>query len=87
VSGSCVIIATVTFGGSTAPLTATTSVSLVGLSRLAVYALPPGVAAVPLPPPAASLVVGDSMVLLRCDATNYDQVCACACCASATGCH
>jgi hypothetical protein len=78
VSGSCTITATASFGGSAPPLTATTSVSLVGLSQLAVVALGPGVAAVPALPPGGGTVLGDELVLLKCDATNYDQVgCGC----------
>jgi len=73
-SGSCSITATVTFQGGIAPLTASTSVSLVGLSRLAVYALAADVAVVPSPPAATGLITGDDLVLLECTAGRYDQV-------------
>jgi hypothetical protein len=73
-AGSCTIIATVTFDGGIPPLTATTSVALVGLTRLAVYALGPEVASVPAAPPASGLVQGEDLVLLQCDADSYDQV-------------
>lgn len=73
-SGSCTITATITFQGPTAPLTATTSVTLVGLTHLAVYALEPDVAAVPAAPPAGGLVAADELVLLQCAADSYDQV-------------
>lgn len=73
-AGSCTITATVTFEGDIPPLTATTSVALVGLSKLAVYALSPELASVPMAPPASGLVQGEDLVLLQCDAGSYDQV-------------
>lgn len=73
-AGSCTITATVSFDGGIPPLTATTSVALVGLSKLAVYALSPELASVPVAPPASGLVQGDDLVLLQCDAGRYDQV-------------
>lgn len=75
-TGSCTITATVTFQGGIAPLTATTSVALVGLTKLAVYALSPDLAAVPAVPPASGLVQGEDVLLLQCQPGGYDQVCA-----------
>lgn len=74
-TGTCTITATVTFQDGTAPLVATTSVSLVGLSKLALYALAPDAASVPsLPPAGNGLVTGDDLVLMQCDTGRYDQV-------------
>lgn len=76
-TGSCTISATVTFQGGIAPLTATTSVALVGLTKLAVYALGPEVTSVPAVPPASGLVQADDLLLLQCQPGGYDQVCTC----------
>lgn len=48
--------------------------SLVGLTRLAAYALAADVAAVPSPPAATGLITGEDLVLLQCTAGRYDQV-------------
>lgn len=75
VSGACVVSATVTFGGGLAPLTATTSVELVGLSRLVLYAAPADAFEPPEPSRSSTAVALDTeLVLLKCDGLIYDQV-------------
>jgi hypothetical protein len=76
-TGSCTITALITFDGGIPPLTATTSVALVSLTRLAVYALGPEVGSVPAAPPATGLVQEEDLVLLQCTADSYDQVKSC----------
>lgn len=73
-TGSCTITATVTFQGGIPSLTATTSVALVGLTKLAMYALSPDLASVPAVPPASGLVQADDLLLLQCQPGGYDQV-------------
>ena len=77
VSGSCDITATIAFANGSTSLSATLTVLVVGLTELQLYALGPNAVVLPqpLPPPPASRL-RDALVLLKCDARNYDQVCA-----------
>jgi hypothetical protein len=72
-AGQCVITATVSFANSSA-LTATATITVVGMTSLAVAALDYNTIALPQPLLNSQLLAGDSLVLLKCDATNYEQV-------------
>lgn len=72
-AGPCVITATVAFANSST-LTATATISVVGMTSLAVAALDYNTIALPQPLLHSQLLAGDSLVLLKCDATNYEQV-------------
>jgi hypothetical protein len=73
-SGPCVITATVAFANSST-LTANATITVVGMTSLAVAALDFNTIALPQPLLHSQLLAGDSLVLLKCDATNYEQVC------------
>eukprot|EP00879_Flechtneria_rotunda_P000373 GHRR01000465.1.p1 GENE.GHRR01000465.1~~GHRR01000465.1.p1 ORF type:complete len:1109 (+),score=342.16 GHRR01000465.1:4020-7346(+) len=70
--GTCAVSATVTFQNN-APLTAVTSVLVVGMTGLAVAPLGVNTISLPQPVPAGSLLATDALTLLKCDARNYDQ--------------
>jgi G3E family GTPase len=72
-SGPCIITVTVAFANSSA-LTATATITVVGMTSLAVAALDYNTIALPHPLMHSQLRAGDSLVLLKCDATNYEQV-------------
>jgi hypothetical protein len=72
-AGTCVITATVAFANSSA-LTASATITVVGMTSLALATLDFNTIALPQPLLNSQLLAGDSLVLLKCDATNYAQV-------------
>lgn len=73
VSGACRITAAVRFANSST-LTASATVTVVAMTELAIAALDVNTIALPQPLQSSQLVSGDSLVLLKCDARNYEQV-------------
>eukprot|EP00775_Hariotina_reticulata_P010661 gene10661-10820_t len=76
VSGSCDITAAVVFPSNitSKPITAVTTVLVVGLTQLEMYVGGANAVSLPQPlPPAGMPLAHESLVLLKCDARNYEQ--------------
>jgi hypothetical protein len=77
VAGSCDITAAVAFPSNVTskPITAVTTVLVVGLTQLELYLGGANAVILPQPlPPASMQLAHESLVLLKCDGRNYEQV-------------